>query len=65
MLFSIASVTVEIKFNSLWLEAGKTSLHVTGNKFYWKPITERYKTDRESSVVGNWLGLSFAGSRIV
>ena len=63
MSFTIGSFSVEVSFNSFWLEAGKRSLHMNRDVFHWTPVAWSNKTELDSSVSGNWLGLHFAGSR--
>lgn len=63
MELNIGSFTVAVSTNSFWLEVGKFSLHMTRDAFHWTPAAWSSKTERDSSVSGNWLGLHFAGSR--
>jgi hypothetical protein len=63
MAFNIGSFSAAVTINSLWLEAGKLSLHLTHDAFHWTPATWSNKSERDSSISGNWLGVHFAGSR--
>lgn len=63
MSFTIGSFSVEVSFNSFWLEAGKLSVHMERDVFHWTPAAWSSQRQRDSSVSGNWLGLHFAGSR--
>jgi hypothetical protein len=64
MTLNIGPFSVAVTTNSLWLEAGKLSLHLTRDAFHWTPAAWSDKTQRDRSVSGDWLGLHFAGSRI-
>lgn len=63
MELNIGSFSVAVSTNSFWLEIGKLSLHMTTDTFHWTPDAWSDKNQIASSVLGNWLGLHFAGSR--